>query len=239
MHFNDTAVKVNNNGNFLVNIQVPSIAAYKPAYKILSLNTKENTAEIETVVIDEVPRFNELFEHYAKEHAELEKSGAKNIWKKEILDSKSYKEFAHWHIKELVRLRFLVRDWPKEVTETLIPMNGKEMLIFTTSESESDLKNKLKKQNIDIEDLSTWDGNTLATDFYRFRNAADLALDDVPRERLNQYQAMYEIILENPNNSIHKENLMSILSMLNKFANDHPSRNFTINLNTGDLKEIN
>ncbi|MGL4970583.1 MAG: metallophosphoesterase, partial [Cetobacterium sp.] len=87
MHFNDTGVKKNENGNFLVNVQVPSIAAYVPAYKLLSIDNKKGEALIETVRIDEVPRFTELFEHYEKEYVQLEKSGAKNIWNKDILKS--------------------------------------------------------------------------------------------------------------------------------------------------------
>ena len=88
MHINDTGKRDYGNGNFLVNIQTPSLAAYIPGYKILKLN--KNSAEVETVTIDEVPGFDELFPLYKMEHDYLTKSNQK-AWNIDILNSKNCK----------------------------------------------------------------------------------------------------------------------------------------------------
>ena len=56
LHFNDTGVRKYDNGDFLVNVQVPSLAAYVPGYKLLTVKNK-NLMEVETVEIRDVPRF--------------------------------------------------------------------------------------------------------------------------------------------------------------------------------------
>lgn len=239
MHFNDTGVKKNENGNFLVNVQVPSIAAYVPAYKLLSINNKKGEATIETVRIDEVPRFNELFEHYEKEYVQLKKSGAKNIWNKDILKSKSYKEFANWHIQELVRLRFLPKDWPEDIKINIIPMSGKDIFNLLAVGNEKNAKEILEKNGVTLINLEKWNGTDLITDLYRFRNAGNLALNDVSDERLKGYTAIYELSL---NNKIEENEVVSrvktLFSILNKFINDYPDTNFVIDLKSGNLNVI-
>ena len=87
MHINDTGIRTTKRDNTLVNIQVPSLAAYIPAYKLLTIKGN-NIMEIETIVIDSVPRFNEFFDLYKEEHAYLESIGTHGIWNKDILDLK-------------------------------------------------------------------------------------------------------------------------------------------------------
>ena len=72
------------------------------------LHVKSNhVMEVETIVIDSVPRFNELFPLYEMEHQYLENNYVDPIWNKEILNAKNYKDFTQWHLKEVMRLRFL------------------------------------------------------------------------------------------------------------------------------------
>ena len=237
MHFNDTGVKKNENGNFLVNVQVPSIAAYVPAYKLLSIDNKKGEALIQTVRIDEVPRFNELFEHYEKEYVQLEKSGAKNIWNKDILKSKSYKEFANWHIQELVRLRFLPKDWPEDIKENIIPMSGKDMFNLLAVGNEKSAEKILKENGVKVSDLEKWNGTDLVTDLYRFRNAGNLALSDVSTQRVKEYKVIYEISLNNKTEENKVTDRVKVLfSILNRFINDYPDTDFIIDMKSGDLK---
>ena len=49
----------------IVNIAVPSLAAYPAAYKVVSMD--DTSMSVETVLLDDVPRFDELFEHYREE----------------------------------------------------------------------------------------------------------------------------------------------------------------------------
>src|SRR5690606_21546647 len=61
MLLNDTGVRTKEGGNTMVNIQVPSLAAYLPAYKILTIK-KSNMVAHQPVVIDSVSHFDEFFD---------------------------------------------------------------------------------------------------------------------------------------------------------------------------------
>ena len=259
MHFNDTGY-YKEGENFLVNIQIPSIAAYIPAYKILTTNGNDSIT-VETVTIDSVPRFNELFEHYKKEYDTLAKNGNKNIWNKDILNSKSYKEFNEWHIKELVRLRFLPKEWPQDLVNSILALNGKDMITLASlDESFGDkpdlnidelrkttrwknttknLKNSFKKVGVDFESFSKWNGADLITDLYRLRNADDLAKKDIGEEKLQEYKRIYEVLNSNPiENNYFNTKLLNIMSMMNKFSNDLPTIKFSVDLNSGELVDL-
>ncbi|WP_156293851.1 metallophosphoesterase family protein [Serratia oryzae] len=134
MHFNDTGVRKYDDG-FLVNIQAPSMAAYVPAYKLLTL-TSESAIEVETVRLSQVPRFDELFEHYQMEHQHLAAQGSAKLWNADILAAKDYHEFNNIYLSELTRLRFLPSEWPCEMREMLFSMSGRDMLILSQLDTE-------------------------------------------------------------------------------------------------------
>ncbi|WP_416307242.1 metallophosphoesterase [Neptunicella sp. SCSIO 80796] len=213
MHINDTGVTRNPNGHFLFNIQAPSIAAYVPAYKLMTLKA-DNRIEVQTVVLDKVPRYNELFEHYRQEYQVLKQSDPAHLWNKDILNAKSYREFTRWHITELTRQRFLPQEWPAELRELLFALSAKDMLVLSQMESPVTLQQwpsaKVRLQHIrqteqwqtglakaeqllldrqfSLQDLASWNGFDLAVDFYRLRNAGGLALSDIGQQRLEQYR---------------------------------------------------
>jgi len=141
IHANDTAV-YKKDGIFLVNVQVPSLAAYVPAYKQASYGT-DGKVTVRTVRVADVPRFNDLFEHYREEHKTLSAKGSKGLWDVGILSAKNYAEFASWHITELTRLRFLERNWPCEMRQQVLSLNGADMLttaLLDTSVTEAQLQ---------------------------------------------------------------------------------------------------
>lgn len=141
IHANDTAV-YKKGDNFLVNVQTPSLAAYVPAYKHVSYGA-DGKVNISTVVIKDVPGFNELFEHYRAEHKAMSAKSAKGLWDEGILLARNYSEFASWHITELTRLRFLERNWSCEMRQQVLSMNGADMLttaLLDTSVTEAQLQ---------------------------------------------------------------------------------------------------
>ncbi|RZJ38407.1 MAG: metallophosphoesterase, partial [Chryseobacterium sp.] len=73
MHINDTGIRKFGD-KMLVNVQVPSLAAYLPAYKILTIKSS-GKLEVETKVLNDVPHFDDLFPLYEKEYEALEKRG--------------------------------------------------------------------------------------------------------------------------------------------------------------------
>jgi 3',5'-cyclic AMP phosphodiesterase CpdA len=126
LHKNNTALYESEDA-FLVDVQIPSIAAYRPAFKILTLHAGD-CAEIETVVLDDVPGFDQLFGHYRVEHAYLAQSKSPALWNARILESKNYHEFTQWHLMELTRQRFLPQEWPKDMRGFFEALTGASLL---------------------------------------------------------------------------------------------------------------
>lgn len=129
LHTNDTGI-FKSGDDFLVNVQVPSLAAYVPAYKLATF-TDEDRIDIDTIVLRDVPRFNELFEHYAVEHDTMKTEGSTPLWNREVLDAKDYRSFASWHITELTRLRFLGSNWSCEMRDMVSNLNAQQLLILS------------------------------------------------------------------------------------------------------------
>lgn len=136
MHFNDTAIKKVDDTHTLFNIQAPSMAAYVPAYKVLTMKDASHV-EVETIRMDEVPRFDELFEHYRAEHSYFTDyafmiPGGNPLWDKSILDAKTYGDFSTRYMSELVRLRLLKDDWRCEMRELVkSPLYGSNLLVLS------------------------------------------------------------------------------------------------------------
>ena len=134
MHFNGTNDFQDAAGNFLVNVQSPSLAVYGAAYKIVTYNTADKV-DVMTVALNTVPRFNELFPLYQTEYdylmASTTEADIKKRWDRAILDTRSYGEFTRYYFGELSRLRFMDEYWPCEMKEAAMGLNAKQMLILS------------------------------------------------------------------------------------------------------------
>ncbi len=262
MHMNDTGVTTTEKGNTLINVQAPSLAAYKPAYKLLTIREKE-VMDVETVTLDSVPDFNEFFDLYEQEHGYLQSIGAKNIWDQNILASKNYHEFTTFHLRELVRLRFLPSEWPSDFASFLLNVSGKELLILSQSVSEESLGDALEKiradsgetsilwtearkraakSNLTLDHFGDWSGGDLVFDLYRLRSADELAFKDIGTERLNQYRLIMESFLEQRHSvedkDLTKTNMLVLMELFRKFMNGEPSDHFRMDLNSGKVTRL-
>ena len=231
MHINDTGIRNTPDGNSLVNVQIPSLAAYIPAYKLLTIRDSE-VFEVETIVIDSVPRFNEMFEFYLQEYEFLEQSASPTIWDKDILKATSYREFTGWHLKELVRLRFLPGEWPSDFRDWILGMSGEDLMSLAPGSHLA-----LLEQSIE------WTGFDLLYDFYRLRNADRLALQDIGAERLSQYELWCESLLaDSVGHAVEEEalflNLQKLAGIFQLFLNGAPADHFSIDLNSGAVKDL-
>ncbi|GHA37893.1 metallophosphoesterase [Salinimicrobium marinum] len=247
MHINDTGKRAYGNGEFLVNIQTPSLAAYIPGYKILTIT--DNTAEVETIVIEEVPGFNELFPLYQMEHKYLNESG-QPVWNDTILQSRSYREFAQSHLENLVTLRFL-NDWSPGYRKFLSDLSGKEILrlsqyrgdfdqldFLNNDKDISEIGNQLENPG----DYESWTGEDMILDFYKIRNADKLAFKDIPKNRLDQYRIILDGFHNNPslkaaeNEYTHK--LYLFTSIFRSLMKGLPASHFKIDLETGEITDL-
>jgi len=262
MHINDTGVRTTAKGNTLVNIQTPSLAAYIPAYKLLTIK-KDNLVDIQTITIDEVPRYNELFDLYKMEYQFLASQNTKDIWNIDILKTKNYHDFTDFHLKELVRLRFLKDDWPESFKNFILNISAKDLLVLANMQSAKDfdviLKNKenfkkewseaesktdklLSENNLKRQDFN-WTGYDMLVDFYRFRSADELALVDVGTMRAKQYKVLSQLFFGNHKEDASKEkpllNQMRLfLIIFNKFMHEVPADHFTVDLKSGEIKSL-
>ncbi|WP_010432835.1 phosphoesterase [Vibrio cyclitrophicus] len=296
MHFNDTGKKsfnIDGVQHTLFNIQAPSLAGYVPAYKLLNIRP-DNQIEVETVIIDQVARYNELFSHYEEEHEYLTQASAGDpeaqakIWNKDILDSENYYELTDWHIRELTRLRFLPSDWPIEMRTMLMEMNGEEMMIMSqlkTNFTVCQLANELgydvgtclengvddyeqfqrdwqtakvvseklaSLEGLVLADFAEWSGELLATDFYRLRNADELAFRDIGETQLRQYELLSRELSEFDGTvdselgdlgqytvgEVFRSRFGSLFVILEKFATGQASDHFLIDIDQQTLTDL-
>lgn len=176
MHLFDVHGHTVDSGNTLVNVQVPSLAAYQPGYSIVSLYPNMR-AKVETVVLSEVEGFDRLFPHYHKELA-YRKSNNLSDWEGAILQSDNYAAFTDAHLQSVVSGRYL-KKWPAVLTE------------FLHRHTLGEIFEKITCQPLDNTALNSgWSdlpGTTLAYDYYRIRNASVFANLD---GRLSIYQRM-------------------------------------------------
>ena len=259
MHMNDTGIRTTSQGNTLVNIQVPSLAAYMPAYKLISF--KDNgIVQVNTIGIDSVPDFDQFFPLYEQEHDYLISIGSKNIWNKDILSSKNYNEFITWHLKELVRLRLVKSEWPSEFADFLLDISGDDLLLLSQLDKDESFEKvlnnlqddtelaaiyraesvqKLLEKGIDPGQYAKWSGFDLLFDLYRLRSADELAYKDIGGDRLGQYEFMISSYLNREglvlNDNPVQGGLFEFMSILQKFLNGEPSEHFQINLKSGKV----
>jgi hypothetical protein len=134
MHFNGTNDVADGAGNWLVNVQSPSLAVYGAAYKIVTYKDAD-TVDVQTVALNDVPRFKELFPHYEVEYAYLQNSTAAadiaKRWNHGVLDTTSYADFTRYYFGELSRLRFMDEYWPCEMKEAATTLTLAQMLTMT------------------------------------------------------------------------------------------------------------
>lgn len=228
MHINDTGVRKYKEDKGLVNIQIPSLAAYIPGYKILTIQSK-NKMQISTVTIDSVPGFKTLFPLYEQEYAYLQSIKDPDIWDKGILEARNYREFTNWHLKELVRSRFLKKDWPEEFKGFLLKSTAQDLFAFAkVSHSKQE---KFKNEN--------WTGFDMIFDFYRLHSADELAFKDISEERIGQYKIIIDSCIahykKNTKPTTIETSFYEFCSIFKSFLNAAPSDNFILNLRTNTI----
>jgi 3',5'-cyclic AMP phosphodiesterase CpdA len=230
MHINDTGIRKFDD-KMLVNIQVPSLAAYLPAYKVLTIQSPDKL-EVQTGILNDVPNFDELFPLYEKEFEALRKDQSKIVWDKDILQSKSYHDFMLFHLKELVRLRMIPNDWEKDFIEKAKKLNGEDILLLIQN------KNQLKLKGINSGAFRKWNFEDLLLDLYKFQSADELAKKDIPEERLKQYQILEKLFENNQSQDSFLLKIKSVFKILSLLSNADPADHFKIDLKMQSIKRL-
>jgi 3',5'-cyclic AMP phosphodiesterase CpdA len=219
LHYNDTAEWRGQDGRYLVNIQSPPPAAYIPAYKLMTVNGQR--VEVETPRLFNVPGFDSLFGFYRTEWQRLKDDGVADIWNKSILDSRDYRQFTDWHLRELVRLRFLPKDWPADLRELLLSHDAAGL-----------------GRLAGIKLTGGWTGLDLAVDFHRLLNTGHLALDDIPAQRLADYHLLAQALSGTAQPDRLENRLARLLLIMQRLASGPADDHFRIDLATGTITDL-
>lgn len=186
MHMNDTSV-IESEHNTLFNIQAPSIAAYRPAYKLVTLN--KQSAKVDTMTIDNVAQFDQLFSAYQKEYDYLNKNAPEQLWNNRILTAKSYHSYSKMHLQALAKWRFIPREWPQDFREQVLNMSLLEITALFNNDSQL---SKAQRQGLQAKTVLDF-----IADFYLVRNAGTLAFADISQTTQQTYQTMANLLNNN------------------------------------------
>ncbi|WP_111670147.1 metallophosphoesterase [Algoriphagus litoralis] len=233
MHFNDTGKLEGVQDQDLLNIQVPSLAAFPPAYKLMSLESKK-TMNVQTQLLQKVDRFDEFFDLYKMEHKWLSQKASSAHWNLGILDAVDYLDFTQQHLQELIRMRFLKSDWPADLG------------VLVNGISQSQLEEWLESSPLEREKVvdsifqsiqkSTQKG-TLMEDFYLIKNGGDLSAGLVPNSRMELYRSLEIKQLEGRKGTLNGQ-FADFLRIFGKLCNGLPSDDFFVDLVDLSVKRV-
>ncbi len=175
IHQNHLALAKGKSGKVMYSLQVPSTAFCIPAYKIMTFEG-DGSCRVQTVTVDSVHGLQRLLPSYMKEYAHLQASGRKP-WNVGMLYALAdYHTFCKAHFRNIVDKRFVPRDLPKDFADTLRSMDGRRLTAMVCGTAP--------------DSVYAWGGEDLLVDFYRLHYAGGLALKEMPKDRLAQYERL-------------------------------------------------
>lgn len=226
LHVNHTAVFHDADG-FLVNIAVPSMVAFPPAYKLVDVG--EDRLVVETVLIDDVPGYDKAFPFY---RAEVLHTGGDC---EKLTGAVDHADFLDRHLALLVRERYLAKEWPADLAR-LAPMLSLSELDRLADESRPLLVEEVRPGAPEGQ-LTFLD---MITDWYRLRKANSLALDFIPPERLARYRAVvwrYRAGRAWSSGSLQAR-LATFMRLMGACLDGNPSSDFVVDLRDGTVEDL-
>ncbi|GMQ27846.1 metallophosphoesterase [Algoriphagus confluentis] len=225
MHINDTGKLAQADSTVLINIQVPSLAAFPPAYKTFHL-LDSSTMHIQTHLIQHADRFDEFFDLYRMEHQWLNQKASSKTWNLKILDAENYLEYTQMHLQELIRLRFSESDWPERLKNLLqgISLQQVKTWLNTPVEKREALLDKMYDENQKAKQKGF-----LLEDFYLIKNGGDLGMGQIPQERAELYLQLPNRRLSSLDSSLNGQ-FSSFLRILGGLSTGLPSDDFFLDL---------
>ncbi len=238
LHVNDTACFTNATGT-LTNIGVPSLVAFPPAYKVLTIHNDK--MDIETISLNNIPIDSEISARYRTEIAVTRK----NIGS--MLEAASYGEFLSKHVDQLVIHRYLKREWPSKLAHAITQLNLCDLFLLAYCENELGVeeigpamkaeRSRSSRMNASIEKMASVSALDLIGDWYRLRMGSEMALEWISDDRLAIYRLLidaYTSKVTDPGEA--RQTFATIFRMMASYMAGLPSRNFSVSLDTGQLR---
>lgn len=241
MHINDTGIYYDQTTTHtMYNIQVPSLAAFPPAYKTLKISDTSKL-EIETISLTEVEHMNEFFDLYRMEHRWLLENQDPGIWDSSILASKDYLEYTRNHLLELTKSRFIPSDWPENLAILLQHLTHSELINWSKmneNEGELFLGEKLKKLKIKTNKATS--NRTIIDDFYLLKNGDEFGKNMISEDRVEFYEELIPLVSQKKHTAEHRLNreLIQFFGIFDKLYHSLPSDHFSIDLKNNTIKKI-
>ncbi|MGB3026196.1 metallophosphoesterase family protein [Paradevosia shaoguanensis] len=230
LHINDTAI-FSEGGKALVNVAMPSLVGFPPAYKIAEF--ADGRLDVETVFLEEVPGFDVAFPFYT---AEQRRTGADYGT---LLAARTYPEFLSRHLAQMVAWRYLRREWPDDLAAAVPRLNLGHLMglasIATPLKTLPDSLHELLPHQ-DWHDIAFID---LVVDWYHLRKARALAEGYVPASRLAVYDRLQTAFAARtrPMDSLQGR-LAAFFRILVEYRNSTPCVDFSIDLETGAVEPL-
>ena len=241
LHVNDTAL-VQHGKDYLVNIGVPSLVAFPPAFKVITLDKAD--LKVETVSIDDLPIDPDINRQY---RIEINVTGKKTGL---MLDATDYGDFLSEHVDQLVVHRYLRREWPKNMARTMPLLNLGDLYVLSQCEQPFPVEDTVALIRAEraretsghynenaIEQLDSIPVLGLLGDWYRLRMGSEMALNRISPDRLAAYRLLIEIYGRSSALEIGgaQEKFARIFRMMGRYLSDLPSRGFLVDLTSGSI----
>jgi hypothetical protein len=180
---------------------------------------------------------DEFFELYSMEHRWLTRTNPKALWNEEILKSPDFLAYTRFHLRELIRLRFLKSDWPEDLgalINTLDASSLQQWAALPAEKKEEYLNQLLNQQAMSADTIRV---GSLMEDFYLIKNGGDLGKSLIPKERLVLYSQAFAVKEAGDKESNPRSSqLTNFLSIFSQLLQSLPSDDFVINLPSLEIK---
>ncbi len=251
LHVNDTA-RVEKDNGYLVNISVPSLVAFPPAFKVVTIT--QGRLEIETISLDPLPVDSAISEQYRMEIAVTGKKVGR------MLDATDYGAFISEHVEQLVVHRYMRREWPKDLARIMPELNLGDLMLLSQCDlpisiadtvvliqAERGREATVKKveawlvpDKMMMERLQAIPVLGMLGDWYRLRLGSEMALDRIPADRIAAYQLLIGAYADGKPavSGTAQASFARLFRMMGRYLSGLPSRNFRIDLRSGEVERI-
>ncbi|WP_378947942.1 metallophosphoesterase family protein [Mesorhizobium sp. ANAO-SY3R2] len=229
LHINDTAV-FRDGEDFLVNLAVPSMVGFPPAYKIVEMDG--DRLDVETVTVAEVPGHDVAFPYYRIEAVRNGVSAA-------VTEATSHADFLSRHLAEMVRHRYLPKEWPQDLAGlvTQLDLGDLDRLAgIGTPIAPKDALAMLRDSAAGAR-ASALSFFEMVVDWYRLRKGREIALDFIEPERIAVYRRLAQrFALGAWPEGCLQDRFASFMRMMMDWLDSAPSRDFSVDLATGTVE---